>query len=139
MISLQELTAKRDRLDSLLGPFLRPDGFAEFSQLIENANKACSTDPDRAEKLRSRAEQMEAQVERSAQAALLSEITLKLSCCNLQKKVWIDTTRLSRSFRNKCASRNGSIWILSLKSIDAFYFGTVVRLVFATRACLGLR
>jgi hypothetical protein len=69
MISLQELTAKRERLATLLGP-LRPDGFAEFSQLIENANKVCSTDPDEAEKLRRRAEKIEAQVESSAKTAL---------------------------------------------------------------------
>ena len=69
MISLQELTTKRERLATLLGG-LRPDGFAEFSQLIESANEVCSTDPDKAEGLRRRAEKMEAQVESSAKTAL---------------------------------------------------------------------
>lgn len=70
MISLQELTAKRDQLAALRGPILRPDGFTEFSQLIGRANEVCSTDPEKAEELRRRAEEMERQVERSAKAAL---------------------------------------------------------------------
>ena len=77
MISLQELTAKRDRLATLLGPILRPDRFTEFSQLIERANEVCTTDPDKAEKLRLRAEEMEAQVEHFANVALAQRDQIK--------------------------------------------------------------
>jgi len=70
MSTLQELTAKRDLLAERLGPILRPDGFTEFSQLIGRANEVSSTDPEKAEELRRRAEEMEGQVERATKAAL---------------------------------------------------------------------
>jgi len=39
MISYQELAQKKEELAARLGPRLRPDGFAEFSQYID---KACA-------------------------------------------------------------------------------------------------
>jgi hypothetical protein len=70
MISLQELTLKRDELSARLGPTLRAAEFPEFAQLVGSANEICSTDPVRAEKLRRRAEEMLPHVERSVENIL---------------------------------------------------------------------
>jgi predicted transglutaminase-like cysteine proteinase len=68
--SYQELARKKEELAARLGPTLRPDGFAEFSQLVEKACELRDTDRSNAERLYRRAEEMLPQVEKSVESAL---------------------------------------------------------------------
>jgi len=70
MISLQELTSKKDELAGRLGPNLRAVEFPEFAQLVGRANEVSSSDPEKAEALRRRAEEMLPQVVRSVDNVL---------------------------------------------------------------------
>jgi hypothetical protein len=70
LMSIQELIARKNELAARLGPRLRPDGFSEFSQLIESADEVRCTEPDKAERLRRCAEKMHPRVERAVEVAL---------------------------------------------------------------------
>jgi predicted NAD-dependent protein-ADP-ribosyltransferase YbiA (DUF1768 family) len=70
MASYQELARKKEELATRLGPRLRPDGFAEFSQLVEKACELSGTDYSNAQRLFQRAEEMLPQVEKSVERIL---------------------------------------------------------------------
>ena len=65
MATCDELARKRDELATRLGPRLRADGFAEFSQLVEKACALQSTDEADSQRLSRRAAEMLPQVERA--------------------------------------------------------------------------
>jgi hypothetical protein len=69
-MSCQELTRKKEELAARLGPRLRADGFAEFSQLVDKACAIESTDDTNSMRLVRRAEEMLPQVERSVENIL---------------------------------------------------------------------
>ena len=70
IVLYQELAQKRQELEARLGPRLRPDGFAEFSQLVEKACEQRAIDSSNAERLIKRAQEMLPQVEKSVEGIL---------------------------------------------------------------------
>jgi predicted transglutaminase-like cysteine proteinase len=68
--SCQELARKKEELATRLGPRLHPDGFAEFSQLVEKACALQDTDAANSQRLSRRATEMLPQVERSVENIL---------------------------------------------------------------------
>jgi hypothetical protein len=70
MISYQELAQKKEELAARLGPRLRPDGFAEFSQYIDKACALRGKDEADSQRLLRKAEAMLPQVETSVEQAL---------------------------------------------------------------------
>jgi hypothetical protein len=68
--SCQELARKKEELATRLGPRLRGDGFAEFSQLVEKACALQDTDEANSQRLSKRAAEMLPQVERSVENIL---------------------------------------------------------------------
>jgi hypothetical protein len=64
-LSCEELARRKEDLAARLGPNLRPDGFTEFSQLVEKACALRDSDAANSRSLLQRAEEMLPQVERS--------------------------------------------------------------------------
>jgi predicted transglutaminase-like cysteine proteinase len=69
-VSCQELARKKEELATRLGPRLHPDGFAEFSQLVDKACTLQDTDQANSLRLVQKAAEMLPQVERSVENAL---------------------------------------------------------------------
>ena len=69
-VSCQELARKKEELATRLGPRLHPDGFAEFSQLVDKACTLHNTDEANSHRLAQKAAEMLPQVERSVENAL---------------------------------------------------------------------
>jgi hypothetical protein len=80
MLSCEELARKEGRAGTRLGPRLRADGCAEFSQLVEKAGALRDSDAANSQRLLRRAEEMLPQVERSVQNILSvrEQITAKM-------------------------------------------------------------
>jgi predicted transglutaminase-like cysteine proteinase len=85
--SYQELAQKKEELAARLGPILRPDGFAEFSQLVEKACELRDTDRANAERLYRRAAEMLPQVERSVENALCIRDQIKAKMLKIANEV----------------------------------------------------
>jgi predicted transglutaminase-like cysteine proteinase len=69
-VSCQELARKKEELATRLGPRLHPDGFAEFSQLVDKACALHKTDKAHSHRLAQKAAEMLPQVERSVENAI---------------------------------------------------------------------
>jgi hypothetical protein len=66
----QKLARKKEELSARLGPGLRADGFAEFSQLVERACALQDTDEANSQRLSRKAAELLPQVERSVENIL---------------------------------------------------------------------
>jgi len=85
--SCQELMRKKEELANRLGPRLRADGFAEFSQLVDKACALQDTDEANSQRLSRRAAEMLPQVERSVENILSIRAQIKAKMLKIADEV----------------------------------------------------
>jgi hypothetical protein len=86
-LSCEELARRKEDLAARLGPNLRPDGFTEFSQLVETACTLRDSDAANSRRLLQRAEEMLPQVERSVENILSTREQIKAKMLKIASEV----------------------------------------------------